>query len=255
MPRIQYSPAIVHTFAMIAPANPTAARARWADRPLAAVLFDLDGTLLDTAGDIALALNRAIAEHGWSAVPPADVRQMIGRGAPMLVERAAIAQGRTPDPVLHAAIVQRFFHHYGELEETGECAARAFDGAAEALSALHGAGLRIAVVTNKQHRFADALLKLLQLRPWVDLVVGGDSCERRKPDPQPLLFACEQLGVASGAALMIGDSINDVQAARAAGIPVLCVPHGYNEGQDPRQLPCDAILEHLGDLPAMLLRG
>jgi phosphoglycolate phosphatase len=232
--------------------NRPAARAVWAGKPLAGVLFDLDGTLLDTAGDIALALNRALAERGWPPVPAADVRHMIGRGAPMLVDRAALAQGRAPDAALHAAIVERFFHHYGELEQTGECAAKAYEGAADALRELHATGLRIAVVTNKQHRFADALLKLLALRPWVDLVVGGDTCERRKPDPQPLLYACERLGVPTDAALMIGDSTNDVQAARAAGIPVLVVPHGYNEGQDPRQLPADGILERLGDLPGRL---
>lgn len=232
--------------------EPAPVGAQWRGRPLAAVLFDLDGTLLDTAGDIALALNRALAEQGWPAVPPADVRQMIGRGAPMLVERAARAQQRVVDPATQAAIVERFFHHYGELEETGECAARPYDGAAEALRILHTKGLRIAVVTNKQQRFADALLKLLGLIQWVDLVVGGDTCERRKPDPQPLLHACTQLGVTSLQALMVGDSTNDVQAARAAGMPVLCVPHGYNEGQDPRSLPCDALLEGLADLPGLL---
>ena len=96
-------------------------------------------------------------------------------------------------------------------------------------------------------------MRLLGLISWVDLVVGGDTCERRKPDPQPLLFACASLQVAPTQTLMVGDSTNDVQAARAAGIPVLCVLHGYNEGQDPRTLPCDALVEHLGDLPGMLL--
>jgi phosphoglycolate phosphatase len=178
---------------------------------------------------------------------------MIGRGSPVLVERTARMQARALDASTQAAIVERFFHHYGHLEETGEAAARPYDGAADALRALHDAGLRLAVVTNKQHRFAVALLRLLGLEAWVDVVVGGDSCERRKPDPQPLLFACDSLRVAPGQTVMVGDSTNDVQAARAADIPVLCVLHGYNEGQDPRTLPCDALIEHLGDLPGMLL--
>src|SRR5271165_797682 len=229
------------------------ARASWRGRPLAAVLFDLDGTLLDTAGDIALALNRAIGEYGWPPIPAVDVRRMIGRGAPVLIERAARAQQRDLDQAAHAALVERFFHHYEALEETGECKARAYEGASEALQGLHAAGLRIAVVTNKQQRFAQGLLKLLGLSEWVDLVVGGDTCERRKPDPQPLLYACAALGVAPAVALMVGDSTNDVQAARAAGIPVLCVPHGYNEGEDPRALPCDAIVEKLTDVADALL--
>jgi phosphoglycolate phosphatase len=221
-------------------ADPPTSPANWRGTPLSAVLFDLDGTLLDTAGDIALALNRAIAEYGWPEVPADEVRHMIGRGAPVLVERAARAQRRDLDPATHTRVVERFFHHYGALEETGECAARAFDGAADALQALHAAGLRIAVVTNKQQRFADSLLRLLGLHPWIDRIVGGDTCERRKPDPQPLLFACERLGVPAVRTLMVGDSTNDVQAARAAGIPILCVVHGYNEGADPRTLPCAA---------------
>jgi phosphoglycolate phosphatase len=225
---------------------------RWRGRPLDAVLFDLDGTLLDTAGDIAAALNRTLAEYGWAQMPLAEVRSMIGRGSPMLIQRAAAAQGRALRAAEQAAMVERFFHHYGYLEESGEFQARPFPGAAECLRTLHDAGLRIAVVTNKQERFATALLRHLKLSAWVDWVVGGDSCERRKPDPQPLLFACERLHVTPARALMVGDSTNDVQAARGAEIPVLCVPYGYNEGQDPRKLPCDAIIESLADLPALL---
>jgi phosphoglycolate phosphatase len=225
---------------------------RWRGRSLEAVLFDLDGTLLDTAADIAEALNRAMAESGWPPIDPSEVRRMIGRGSPMLMERAAALQGRPLDEAAKAALLERFFHHYGFLEESGEFKAKPYAGAAECLRTLHEAGSRIAVVTNKHERFATGLLKALALSDWVDYVVGGDSCPRRKPDPAPLLFACEQLGVTAARALMVGDSINDVQAARGAGIPVICVPYGYNEGEDPRLLPCDAFVESLADLPALL---
>jgi phosphoglycolate phosphatase len=237
----------------LSPPAGTAAPARWQGRSLHAVLFDLDGTLLDTAADIALALNRATAEHGWAPVPLEEVSRMIGRGSPVLIDRAAKFLGIAPDATRHGVILERFFDHYGALEESGECAARPYTGAATALRALHGAGVRIAVVTNKQHRFATALLHHQGLDAWVDCVVGGDTCERRKPDPQPLLFACTALGVGAAAALMVGDSTNDVQAARGAGIPVFCVPHGYNEGQDPRTLPCDLLLGGLDELPGLLL--
>jgi phosphoglycolate phosphatase len=224
----------------------------WRDRPLEAVLFDLDGTLLDTAADIAEALNRTLAELGFAPIAPSEVSRMIGRGSPMLIERAAALQSRKLDEAAKAAMLDRFFHHYGYLEESGEFKAVPYAGAAECLRALHAAGMRTAVVTNKQERFATGLLKALGLGVWVDRVVGGDSCPLRKPDPAPLLFACEQLGVAPARALMVGDSINDVQAARGAGIPVICVPYGYNEGKDPRQLPCDAFVESLADLPGLL---
>jgi len=237
-------------------ASPTPSRAApavWRGAPLEAVLFDLDGTLLDTAADISLALNRAIAEFGWDPVAASATKTMIGRGGPVLVQRAAELQGRSLDPAMHTAIVERFFHHYGALQQTDECAAQPFAGAAEGLLALHSAGLRTAIVTNKQRRFAISLAQRLGLSAGVDVYVGGDSCTRRKPDPMPLLFACESLGVAPGRALMVGDSINDVQAARGAGIPVICVPYGYNEGMDPRSLPCDLLVDSLAELPALLL--
>jgi phosphoglycolate phosphatase len=229
-----------------------AARAQWRGQPLAAVLFDLDGTLLDTVADIALALNRSLLEFGWKTMAEHEVRNMIGRGSPILIERAAAAQGRTLDAAAQAAMVERFFHHFGELEELNEDSARPFAHAADLLQALHEAGLRTAVVTNKQHRFASALLKRLGLARWIDAVIGGDTCPRRKPDPQPLLFACESLRAPPSVALMVGDSVNDVQAARAAGIPVVCVSYGYNEGRDPRTLDCDALVDSLAEIPGLI---
>ena len=217
-----------------------------------AILFDLDGTLLDTAADIALALSRAFADHGHPAPDVAGVRLMIGRGAPLLVERAVAALGLPLAAEEKAAVLEGFFHHYGRLQAVDEVTAQPYDGVREALAALHGAGLPMAVVTNKQQRFAEGLLRRLDLAAWVRLVVGGDTCERRKPDPEPLLWACSQLGVLPGRALMVGDSVNDVQAARAAGMPVVCVPYGYNEGADPRTLPCDALVDTLAELPRRL---
>ncbi|HEY6133046.1 MAG TPA: phosphoglycolate phosphatase [Rubrivivax sp.] len=226
--------------------------ASWRGVPLQAVLFDLDGTLLDTAGDIALALRRAFGARGLAGPAEADVRLMIGRGAPLLVERACVALGQTLDAEAKATLVEGFFHYYGRLQDDDECAAEPYAGAREALQALHAAGLPLAIVTNKQQRFALGLLKRLGLAPYLSLVVGGDTCERRKPDPQPLQWACAQLGADTARTLMVGDSVNDVLAARAAGTPVVCVPYGYNEGQDSRTLPCDAMVETLADLPAML---
>ncbi|MEP6549385.1 MAG: phosphoglycolate phosphatase [Gammaproteobacteria bacterium] len=234
---------------------PKALGAYWRAQPLQAVLFDLDGTLLDTAADIALALNRTLLEYGCASLAEDEVRGMIGRGSPILIERAAAAQGRAIDAATQAAMVERFFHHYGELEELNEGSARPFAGAAESLHSLRDAGVGVAVVTNKQYRFASALLARLGLAGSVDVVVGGDTCERRKPDPQPLLFACESLRALPANSLMVGDSVNDVQAARAAGIPVVCVSYGYNEGRDARTLDCDALLDSLVELPALLRLG
>jgi phosphoglycolate phosphatase len=225
---------------------------RWRGRSVHAVLFDLDGTLLDTAGDIALALNRALAEANLGSLPVREVRDMIGRGGPTLIARAVRRLEAAADPAAQSALLERFYFHYDRLHLIDESSASVFPGVAEGLGELHRLGLRLAVVTNKQKRFADELLGRLGLSGWIDVVVGGDSCERRKPDPQPMQFACASLEVEAREALMVGDSVNDVLAARAAHLPVICVPYGYNEGSDPRQLPCDAFIETLAELPALL---
>ncbi len=225
-------------------------------QPIHAVLFDLDGTLLDTANDIALALQRALADRGMPAPSPQQVRLMIGRGAPLLVERAAKALDLPLDVAAKAQVLDGFFHHYGQMQERNESAAQAYDGVLPALQQLHAAGVPLGVVTNKQQVFAQALLKMRGMAAWFQVVVGGDTCERRKPDPQPLQFAAAQLNSLPAHTLMVGDSVNDVTAAQAAGMHVACVPYGYNEGQDPRQLPADVHLDSLAELPALLgLRG
>jgi phosphoglycolate phosphatase len=224
----------------------------WRGRPLKGVLFDLDGTLLNTAADIARALNAAFEERGWEKVPVVEVTRMIGRGSPILIERAAASLGHPLEEADKTALLERFFHFYEAQEEANQSDADPYPGARETLRTLHEAGVKIAVVTNKQHRFAKALMDRLKLDGFIDLIVGGDTCEKRKPDPQPLLYACDKLGFSAATALMVGDSINDVTAARAAQIPVVCVPYGYNEGKDPRTLDCDVMLDTLADLPALL---
>jgi phosphoglycolate phosphatase len=226
---------------------------QWRGKPLTGVLFDLDGTLFDTLDDIAAALNAAIEFRGWAPFAAHEVRGMIGRGSPVLIQRAAAARGEALDAGSEGLLLQRFFHVYEELERSGRSSARAYDGAAELLAQLHQSGARIAIVTNKQQRFAAALIESRGFGGWVDVIVGGDSCERRKPDPQPLLFACETLRVSRAQCLMVGDSSNDVEAARGAGIAVVCVSYGYNEGRDPRTLGCDALIDSLWELGPLLL--
>jgi phosphoglycolate phosphatase len=181
-----------------------------------------------------------------------DVRSMIGRGGPMLIERALTRLGAALNQADQTALLQRYFMFYENIESGAAHSARVYPGAADCLRQLRGLQLKLAVVTNKQQHLARGLLDRLGLGALIQVLIGGDSCERRKPDPQPLQVACEALGVQPADALMVGDSINDVLAARAAGLPVVCVPYGYNEGNDPRQLPCDAFVETLAELPALL---
>ena len=221
-------------------------------RSLQAVLFDLDGTLLDTAADISLALNRALAEQRLTSLPEARVRVLIGRGVPGLIERAVARLAAAGESADAGLLLERFHFHYERIHELDEIQTRVYPGVAAGLAELHALGLSLAVVTNKPKKAAVGLLTRFGLSQWIDVVVGGDSGMHRKPHPQPLLSACEELGVRPAQALMVGDSLTDVLAARAAGLAVVCVPYGYNEGADPRALACDAFVESVGGLPALL---
>jgi phosphoglycolate phosphatase len=217
-----------------------------------AVLFDLDGTLLDTAEDIALALGQALAEQ---QLPPLDtevVRQLIGRGVPTLIQRAVQRLGSRASGADAPRLLERFHVHYRHFSSPTEIRTRVYPGVITGLTALKAGALQLGVVTNKPQAAALGLLRHFYLIDWIDVLIGGDTGLPQKPDPAPLLQACQELGVQPGQAVMVGDSLNDVLAARAAGMPVVCVPYGYNEGNDPRALPCDAMVETLEELPGLL---
>ena len=228
------------------------AQHRWSS--VRAVLFDLDGTLLDTAADITLALNRALAEQNLPTLARSEVRGLIGRGPPALVQRSLERLGAAASAADAPRLLDRFHHHAQRIQDHGEMQTRVYPGVARGLDALHACGFLLAVVTNKPRGTTMSLLTRMGLIQWMQVVVGGDGGLQRKPHPQPLLTACEQLGVGAAETLMVGDSQIDVTAARAAALAgVVCVPYGYNEGVDPRTLPCDAFIETLDDLPAALV--
>lgn len=220
----------------------------WA-RPVNAVLFDLDGTLLHTAPDITAAVNQMLAGRRLPALPEAQVTRLIGRGSPVLIERVFNVLGVPMTPGERLVALQSFQECYEGIVGTR---ARPFPGVTEALDALRNMDLKLAVVTNKYHRFAIRLLQQFHLSPLFDLVIGGDTLEVRKPNPLPILHACDCLDVPVGQCLYIGDSPIDVEAARAAGMPVFCVTHGYREGQPAGALACDGLIDSLADVPALI---
>lgn len=208
-----------------------------------AALIDLDGTLLDTVGDLAAAANAMRVELGHEPLPPALLATFIGKGVESLVHRTLSGHidGRVADSAF-AAGMRSFVVHY--RRENGR-SATLYPQVREGLAALRALGLRLACVTNKPQAFTDALLAHFGLDAEFDLVLGGDALPAKKPDPLPLLHACARLGVAPAAAVAIGDSLNDALAARAAGMAVLAVPYGYNEGRDVATLDVDAIVPTL----------
>lgn len=216
------------------------------EAPLAAISFqaallDLDGTLLDTIPDLAAAANAMLIELGAVALPEADIATYVGKGTENLVRRC-LSDARVALPIDEASVARAlaiFGRHYHAVNGR---AARLYPGVVEGLAALREQGLKLAVVTNKPTEFTLPLLEHTGLSPWFDAVVCGDTCERKKPDPMPLLHACELLECSASEALVIGDSINDAKAARAAGMTVLAVPYGYNEGLDIHTLDIDGIV-------------
>lgn len=207
------------------------------------VMFDLDGTLVDSAADIALALNRALGDLALPEVSEAQVRDWVGRGASRLVYCVLAHLHRPAD--LHDALLARFMARY----QAAVCAASTpYAGARELLAACRAEGMALACVTNKPYAPARALLEALDMLAPFDLLLGGDSLPHKKPHPAPLQHCLQHFAVPAAAALMVGDSRNDVEAAQAAGVPVLAVPYGYNHGEPVADARPDWLVESLSVL-------
>jgi phosphoglycolate phosphatase len=211
---------------------------------LKAVLLDLDGTLLDTAPEIAAAANAMLAGQGLPALPAAQVRDFIGQGIPKLVERCLQAAGLPLACARLEPALRGFGAHYAKLNGT---MSRPFPGVLDGLARLRAAGLKLACVTNKASAFTHPLLERTALARFFDHVVTSDEAGARKPRPEPFLHACDALGVMPPEATVVGDSENDAAAARAAGCRMILVTYGYNEGRDVRLLACDALADTFGD--------
>lgn len=225
-----------------------------------AVIFDLDGTLVHTLGDFQVALHRTMADLDLPPVSDALIEQTIGKGSEHLIRSLLAHQIARPEvkgagqacaaltvDALFDRAWQRYQHHY--LAINGQFA-DVYPGVLEVLAHLADKGTPMACLTNKPLAFAQALLKDKALNHFFGAVFGGDSFERKKPDPLPILKTCEALGSVVARTLMVGDSSNDAQAAHAAGCPVVLVTYGYNHGQPVQNTPAAAWLDSLADLPA-----
>jgi phosphoglycolate phosphatase len=208
-----------------------------------AIAIDLDGTMLDTVEDLAIAVNHTLNELSLRALDLGLVRTFVGKGLANLVCRSLTAAlGREPEADFLARALPLYETHY---ERVNGQTTTIYPGVPEGLERLAAAGFPLACVTNKLKRFTGPLLERIGFARYFSLVLSGDSLPKKKPDPLPLTHAAQHFSVTPAQMLMIGDSVNDAQAARAAGCPIFCVTYGYNEGEDVRTLDVDAIVPTL----------
>ena len=227
-------------------------------KSIQAAMIDLDGTLVDTLGDFEAALNRMLADLDLPAITRSLVERTVGKGSehlirsvlahqlalPEVVNAKHLCQNTTAD-VLYQPAWQRYQHHYAKLN--GQFS-QVYPGVLEGLKNMQQAGWRLACLTNKPLAFAQDLLKAKALDGYFSQVFGGDSFERKKPDPMPLIKTCEVLCTQPTQTLMVGDSSNDAQAAHAAGCPVVLVTYGYNHGEPIRDVKAHAWVDSLADI-------
>lgn len=215
--------------------------------PVSAIVIDLDGTLLHTAPELAESANRMLRDMGRPAVSQDLLMSYIGNGIHWLVKRALTGDMHAePDAALFDQALPIFEKHYTELL----LESKPFDGVVPGLEALKAAGYRLGCITNKVARYTEPLLRGIGLAHYFEIVLAGDTLPEKKPHPLPLLHSAEFFGVPIEHLLLVGDSLSDAQAARAAGCPIICVPYGYNHGEPVETLNVDAVIPDLtGVLP------
>lgn len=213
-----------------------------------ALVFDLDGTLVDTAPDLHATLNVVLASHGRSRLDLDQVRNLVGQGARTLVERGFRMTGAPLDPEPLKAAVAEFLAHYGDNIAVFS---RPFPGVEGLLADFKAEGYRLGVCTNKAEHLSRKLLGEIAFLTYFDALFGGDTLAVSKPDPAPLLSALEAIGATPENGVMIGDSPTDVATAKAAGVPVIAVDFGYSH-IPAAELGADAVISAYAELPAAL---
>ncbi len=213
------------------------------------VLIDVDGTLVDSVPDLAWCVDAMMRQLELPQRGEASVRHWVGNGVPRLVERALTNDlDDMPEQALFDKAYPIFLDLYADNTSKRSVV---YDGVTEGLAYLRAAGYRLGCVTNKASQFTLPLLKALGLYETFEIVISGDTLPKKKPDPLPLLHAAEQLGVTPAESLMLGDSMSDVKAARAAGFRIVCMTYGYNHGEDIRDSSPDAVIDSMAELEGL----
>ena len=210
------------------------------------VLIDVDGTLVDSVPDLAYCVDAMMSELGMPERGEKRVRHWVGNGVERLVKRALVNQlDGEPDEALFSKALPVFEALY---RENTSKRSRLYQGVKEALDFLKTTGVRLGCVTNKASQFTLPLLQDLGVHDYFEIIICGDMVERKKPDPMPLLQAAEQLETEAKASMMLGDSMSDVNAARAAGFQIVCMSYGYNHGEDIQDYDPDAVIDSMTEI-------
>lgn len=214
-----------------------------------AVMFDLDGTLVNTAPELAAAINQMLAELSLPMLPQQQIAAYIGEGAEALIKRSVGAGSSAEvDDALFERAQSLFFSHYANHVTQS----KPYAGVVDALTDLKNQGLRLACVTNKPEKFTLPLLHASGLIDFFEIVVSGDTLAKKKPDPIQLQHICAKFEVMETEAMLVGDSVTDVMAAHAAGCYIVTVPYGYNQGRPVDDSQVDATIDNLSELPGLL---
>ena len=217
------------------------------------VLIDVDGTLVDSVPDLAYCVDEMMKQLGMPEHGEAKVREWVGNGVERLTRRALIGQLEgEPDEALFEKAYPIFLALYAENTSKRS---KLYPGVREGLDYLKQQGYRLGCVTNKAEQFTVPLLQELGVYDDFEIVVSGDTLPKKKPDPLPLLHVAEFFGVNPEQALMIGDSVSDVKAARAAGFQIVCMSYGYNHGMDIREANPDAVIDSMAELPELFSKA
>lgn len=215
------------------------------------ILFDLDGTLVDSVPDLAFCIDGMMTQLGRPAWGEARVREWVGNGVERLVKRALIGQLEgEPDDAEYQQALPLFMDLY--TEHNGK-RSQLYPGVKSGLDKLRQSGFNLACVTNKADQFTRPLLRALGIYDYFGLITSGDMLPKKKPDPMPLTHTASHFQLSPEQSLMIGDSSNDVKAARAAGFAIVCVPYGYNHGKDINLSNPDAVIESIAQLNSMFV--
>jgi len=210
------------------------------------IMIDVDGTLVDSVPDLAYCIDEMMQKLGLQKWGEVKVRHWVGNGIPKLVERALSGEieGRTIKDVFDAAY-SIFLDLYGD--NTAE-RSYLYDGVREGLDYLKSQGYQLGCVTNKSEQFTQPLLKVLGIFNDFKIIISGDTLAKRKPDPMPLLYCAEHFNLKPEECLMLGDSVSDVKAARAAGFDIICMSYGYNHGNDIADENPDLVIDSMSQL-------